>query len=77
MARELRDFSPDAVLAQGAQEAALCALGRTLARVPTKIVADIHGDPAAPTRLYGSRRRLLLAPVADALLAVGFVGATA
>ena len=66
VARELRDFRPDAVLAQGAQEAALCALGRTLARVPTKIVADIHGDPAAPTRLYGSRRRLLLAPVADA-----------
>ena len=54
------------MLAQGAQEAALCVLGRRLARVPARIVADIHGDPAAPARLYGSRGRKLLAPVADA-----------
>jgi glycosyltransferase involved in cell wall biosynthesis len=67
VAREIRDFRPDAVLAQGAQEAALCILGRALARVPTKIVADIHGDPAAPARLYGSPRRRALAPLADAL----------
>ena len=71
VARELRDFRPDAVLAQGAQEAALCVLGRTLARVPTKIVADIHGDPGAPTRLYGSPRRRALAPLADALARFG------
>ena len=78
VARELRDFRPDAVLAQGAQEAALCALGRTLARVPTKIVADIHGDPAAPARLYGSSHRRLLAPRRGrASPAMGFVGATA
>lgn len=67
VARELRAFRPDAVLAQGAQEAALCALARTLARVPTKVIADIHGDPAAPVRLYGSQSRRVLAPFADAL----------
>ena len=78
VARELRDFRPDAVLAQGAQEAALCVLGRTLARVPTKIVADIHGDPAAPTRLYGSRAAAGCSrPSRMPSLAVGFVGATA
>jgi glycosyltransferase involved in cell wall biosynthesis len=71
VARELRRFRPDAVLAQGAQEAALCVLGRTLARVPTKIVADIHGDPAAPARLYGSPRRKALAPPADGLARFG------
>ena len=71
VARELRDFRPDAVLAQGAQEAALCVLGRTLARVPTKVIADIHGDPAAPARLYGSSSRRLLAPLADALARYG------
>jgi glycosyltransferase involved in cell wall biosynthesis len=71
VARELRAFRPDAVLAQGAQEAALCVLGRTLARVPTKVLADIHGDPAAPTRLYGSPRRKALAPLADALARYG------
>ena len=67
VARELRSFRPDAVLAQGAQEAALCVLGRTLARVPTRVIADIHGDPAAPARLYGSSFRKALAPLADAL----------
>ncbi len=57
-------FRPDAVLAQGAQEAALAVLGRKLARVPTRVIADIHGDPAAPTRLYGSPTRKALAPIA-------------
>ena len=71
VARELRSFRPDAVLAQGAQEAALCVLGRRLARVPTKVIADIHGDPAAPARLYGSPRRRALAPLADALARFG------
>jgi glycosyltransferase involved in cell wall biosynthesis len=71
VARALRAFRPDAVLAQGAQEAALCVLGRRLARVPTRVVADIHGDPAAPARLYGSPRRKALAPVADALARYG------
>jgi rhamnosyl/mannosyltransferase len=71
VARELRSFRPDAVLAQGAQEAALCVVGRRLARVRTRVIADIHGDPAAPARLYGSPRRRLLAPLADALARFG------
>ncbi|HEX4746606.1 MAG TPA: glycosyltransferase, partial [Gaiellaceae bacterium] len=71
VARELRVFRPDAVLAQGAQEAALCLFARRLARVPTKVIADIHGDPAAPARLYGSSRRKALAPLADALARYG------
>jgi glycosyltransferase involved in cell wall biosynthesis len=71
VARELRAFRPDAILAQGAQEAALAVVGRKLARVPTRVIADIHGDPAAPARLYGSPRRRALAPVADALARYG------
>jgi glycosyltransferase involved in cell wall biosynthesis len=71
VARELRDFRPDAVLAQGGQEAALALLGRILARVPTRVVADVHGDPATPTRLYGSPLRKALAPLADALARAG------
>jgi glycosyltransferase involved in cell wall biosynthesis len=71
VARELRSFRPDAVLAQGAQEAALAVLGRKLARVRTAVIADIHGDPAAPARLYGSPRRRALAPLADALARSG------
>jgi glycosyltransferase involved in cell wall biosynthesis len=71
VAREVRAFRPHAVLAQGAQEAALCVVGRRLARVSTSVIADIHGDPAAPTRLYGSTRRRFLAPLADALARYG------
>jgi len=67
VARELRRLRPDAVLAQGGQEAALVLLGRTLARVPTRVIADVHGDPAAPTRLYGSRLRRSLGPLADVI----------
>jgi glycosyltransferase involved in cell wall biosynthesis len=67
VARELRRVRPDAVLAQGGQETALALLGRTLSRVPTRVIADVHGDPAAPTRLYGSPLRRALAPLADAL----------
>jgi glycosyltransferase involved in cell wall biosynthesis len=71
VARELREFRPDAVLAQGAQEAALVHFGRRLARARTKVIADIHGDPASPTRLYGSRARRALAPLADAFARYG------
>jgi glycosyltransferase involved in cell wall biosynthesis len=71
IARELRAFRPDAVLAQGAQEAALAVIGRKLARVPTQVIADVHGDPAAPARLYGSPSRKALAPLADMLARYG------
>ncbi|HSJ92777.1 MAG TPA: glycosyltransferase family 4 protein [Gaiellaceae bacterium] len=71
VARELRAFRPDAVLAQGAQETALVLLGRALARVPTRVIADVHGDPAAPARLYGSQLRRALAPLADLLARIG------
>jgi glycosyltransferase involved in cell wall biosynthesis len=67
VARELRSFRPDAVLAQGGQETALALLGRALARVPTRVIADVHGDPAAATRLYGSPVRKALSPLGDAL----------
>jgi glycosyltransferase involved in cell wall biosynthesis len=71
VARELRDFKPDAVLVQGSQETALVLLGRALARVPTRVVGDVHGDPAAPARLYGSPLRKILAPFADVLASFG------
>jgi glycosyltransferase involved in cell wall biosynthesis len=65
--RELRRFRPDAVVVQGAQETALVLVARALSRVPTKVILDLHGDWRAPTRLYGSRARRLLDPLADAL----------
>ena len=65
IARELRDFRPHAVLAQGAHETAAALSARKLARTDTAVIADLHGDWRAPTRLYGSRLRTLLNPVAD------------
>ena len=75
VARELRRSRPDAVLAQGAQETALVLLGRTLARSPARVIADIHGDPGSATRLYGSRLRKLLSPIGDFLARRGLRGA--
>jgi glycosyltransferase involved in cell wall biosynthesis len=65
IARELRSFRPHAVLAQGAHETAAALAARRLARVDTAVIADLHGDWRAPTRLYGSRLRGLLNPLAD------------
>jgi len=65
IARELRQFKPHAVLAQGAHETAAALSARKLARTQTAVIVDLHGDWRAPTRLYGSRLRGLLSPAAD------------
>jgi glycosyltransferase involved in cell wall biosynthesis len=71
IARELRSFRPQAVLAQGAHEAAAALAARRLAGVETVVIADLHGDWRAPTRLYGSRLRTALNPVADRVALTG------
>jgi len=65
--RELKRRRPDAVLVQGAQETALALVGRRLAGSHARIILDLHGDPGAPTRLYGSPLRRAFGPFADAL----------
>ncbi|MFL5946100.1 MAG: glycosyltransferase family 4 protein [Gaiellaceae bacterium] len=75
IARELRDFRPHAVLAQGAHETAAALTARRLARTETAVIADVHGDWRAPTRLYGSRLRGALNPVADRVALHGLRGA--
>lgn len=65
--RELQRFRPDAVIVQGAQETALVLAARAASGVRTKVILDLHGDWRAATRLYGSRARRLLDPLADAL----------
>jgi glycosyltransferase involved in cell wall biosynthesis len=67
IARELRRFRPHAVLAQGAHETAAALAARRLAGVDAAVIADLHGDWRTPTRLYGSRLRALLNPLADRL----------
>jgi glycosyltransferase involved in cell wall biosynthesis len=73
VARLLRRTRPDVVLVQGAQETALVLLGRRLSGDDARVIADIHGDPGAATRLYGSPWRKLLSGLGDRLsrLALG------
>ena len=69
VARQLREYRPDVVLVQGPHDAAGALVGRALARSRVPIVLDVHGDWRTATRLYGSRARGVLNPVADAVAA--------
>ena len=63
--REIRDFQPDAIFASDPFLGAATLVGRTLARSGTKVIVEVHGDWKTFTRLYGSRGRRLLTPLAD------------
>ena len=65
IARELRRFRPDAVLAQSAYEAAAALAAGRIAGRRTPVLVDVHGDWRTSTRLYGSPLRRALSPVAD------------
>ncbi len=75
VARAIRRVQPDAILVQGAHETALVLVGRRLAGSRARVILDLHGDIAAPTRLYGSPLRRLLTPAVDALARRGVRGA--
>ncbi len=70
IARELRDFRPDAALVQGVHETVAFMLARRFAGSKAKVILDVQGDWHEATRLYGSRLRRLLNPVNDALAPV-------
>lgn len=65
IARELRSFRPDAVIAQSPYEGLAALLGRRLSRSRAKVIVEIHGDWHTATRLYGGSARAWLAPIAD------------
>jgi glycosyltransferase involved in cell wall biosynthesis len=69
VARILREFQPDAIVCQTAYEAAAALLGRVIARVPSRVVVEVHGDWRTSTRLYGSSWRRLLSGAGDAVAA--------
>jgi glycosyltransferase involved in cell wall biosynthesis len=66
VARELRAFRPDVVVAQSPYEAGAALAGRSLARVPARVLLEVHGDWRTATRLYGSPLRRVLEPVSRA-----------
>ena len=69
VARLLREFRPEAIVCQTAYEAAAALVARRLARVPARIVVEVHGDWRTSTRLYGSPARRVLSRVGDAVAA--------
>jgi glycosyltransferase involved in cell wall biosynthesis len=71
VARLLREFRPDAMVCQTAYEGAAALLARRIARVPARVVVEVHGDWRTSTRLYGSPARRLLSGAADRV--AGFV----
>jgi len=63
VARELRSFRPDVVVAQSPYETSAVLAARALARSSARVVLEVHGDWATATRLYGSPLRRLAEPV--------------
>jgi glycosyltransferase involved in cell wall biosynthesis len=75
IARQLREFRPEAALVQGIHETVAFLIARRLAGVDTKVILDVQGDWHEATRLYGSPLRRLLNPINDALAAPAVRGA--
>jgi glycosyltransferase involved in cell wall biosynthesis len=65
LARELRLFRPDVVVAESPYEAAAAEAARALTRSDVKVVVEVHGDWRVWSSHYGSRFRSLLRPVSD------------
>jgi len=67
LARELRSFRPDVVVAESPYEAAAAEIARALARSPARVVVEVHGDWRVWSSHYGSRARSVLRPASDAV----------
>jgi glycosyltransferase involved in cell wall biosynthesis len=69
VAAELRAFRPDAIVCQTAYDAAAALVARRIARVPARVVVEVHGDWRTSTRLYGSGARRVVSRFGDAVAA--------
>jgi len=66
--RQIKEFRPEAIIAESPYTAAAAIVGRWLVRGPKpQVVVEVHGDWRTATRLYGSPARKLLNPLADAV----------
>jgi glycosyltransferase involved in cell wall biosynthesis/2-polyprenyl-3-methyl-5-hydroxy-6-metoxy-1,4-benzoquinol methylase len=68
--QEIWRFRPDLVIAESPYEAMAALPGRRLHPRP-KLLVELHGDPTAATRFYGSRGRRLYAGLADRVALAG------
>jgi glycosyltransferase involved in cell wall biosynthesis len=67
VAREIRAFRPDVVVAETPYEGIAVELARPAARPRVRTVVEVHGDWRISTRLYGSPLRRVVAPLGDVL----------
>ena len=66
--RLIKEFQPDVIVAESPYTAAPALIARATVRRPRpRLVVEVHGDWRTATRLYGSPKRRLLSPFADAL----------
>jgi glycosyltransferase involved in cell wall biosynthesis len=66
VARELRAFRPDVIVAQSPYEAWSALIGRRLSGTRSRVLLEVHGDWRTATRLYGSPLRRLVEPLSRA-----------
>ncbi len=71
VARSLRGFPADVVVASDPYVGEAARAGRKLARSHARLVVEVHGDPRTFTRAYGSPARRLLSTPADAVARSG------
>jgi glycosyltransferase involved in cell wall biosynthesis len=67
VAREVRAFKPDVIVAESPYEAVAVEIARRVQRSGAKLVVEVHGDWRTSTRLYGSPLRVAVSPVGDQL----------
>ena len=71
IARTLRRFPADVIVASDPYIGAAARLGRALARSHAQLIVEVHGDPRTLTRAYGSPARRLASFVADSVAQSG------
>lgn len=77
VARRLRTFDAQVIVAGDPYIGLAARTGRAMARSKAKLIVEVHGDPRTFTRSYGSDARKVLSPVADVAAHRGIAGADA
>ncbi len=77
VARSLRAFPAEVIVASDPHVGVAARLGRRLARSQARLVVEVHGDPRTFTRAYGSPARRLVSAPADAMARSGIRNADA
>ena len=67
LARELRSYRPDVLVAADPYVGAGALAARSLVRAKAKVIVEVHGDPSTFTQLYGVDARKLLSTGAEAV----------